>query len=489
MIGGLRLVFDPALDGTAWPGALRGRTAAIGEAWYGPLGLLARLETELGLGGLHATPLERATGLSSTIAGVDGWWRASYEADPIGTCQRLLRDRDLLMMWGWRGEPASARLAALWEATSTTFPGVPDRLTTVLAALGTARVDIEAIVLLTPPTSLEPLWQRVFTALAADGVAITTVPPKTATPTGDLAHARTTAFTPTGDGGLTLLRCHGPLAAANEVAAHLSTLPSLDDVLIVGGDALLDAALHRHGVPHIGASVGLASTALVRLIIEAAFEPMEPADLHAILCMDPGPIPRRVAKRLIGALGRFPSRRAPTWDAALAEGLALCDDDWRAATADRITTLLMPAAPRDGAIVAAEIVRRLGLLQTWARSRSFSASSLTTLANLAVEARALIGESGTRTLVALRRLCDELDGRTGASAGAEVGLATVTQPGGIVAPVDTIVWWNFTRDSAPTSPRLRLSRAEQDALRAHGVTPPDLGAAMEGVAARWRRPL
>jgi RecB family exonuclease len=37
--------------------------------------------------------------------------------------------------------------------------------------------------------------------------------------------------------------------------------------------------------------------------------------------------------------------------------------------------------------------------------------------------------------------------------------------------------------------RLRLSTQERDSLRALGVTLPDLGGAMEGEAARWRRPL
>ena len=52
---GLRVVFDPALDGGAWPGPLVDREAASGEAWLGPLGTIARLETELGLGGAWAT--------------------------------------------------------------------------------------------------------------------------------------------------------------------------------------------------------------------------------------------------------------------------------------------------------------------------------------------------------------------------------------------------------------------------------------------------
>jgi hypothetical protein len=105
----VRVLFDPAIDGGAWLGTDRRATA--GEAWLGPNGLLDRLETELGLGGLRAPPLERAGELVAQLASRDGPWRASYDADALGTCERLLRDRDALALWGWRGEPASPRLA------------------------------------------------------------------------------------------------------------------------------------------------------------------------------------------------------------------------------------------------------------------------------------------------------------------------------------------------------------------------------------------
>ena len=69
--GGLRIVFDPAIDGGGWPGPLGGRDAIAGEAWLGPMGLLARVETELGLGGVFASATERAAD-SGAAAGWNG---------------------------------------------------------------------------------------------------------------------------------------------------------------------------------------------------------------------------------------------------------------------------------------------------------------------------------------------------------------------------------------------------------------------------------
>src|SRR5690349_9660049 len=115
--GGLRVVFDPALDGGGWPGVVGEKAAAVGEVWCGPMGLVGRLAMELGLGVGGVSGVERACELARTLRGRDGWWRASFEVDEIATCERLLRDRDALVMWGWRGQAVSERLAALWEAT------------------------------------------------------------------------------------------------------------------------------------------------------------------------------------------------------------------------------------------------------------------------------------------------------------------------------------------------------------------------------------
>lgn len=120
-----------------------------------------------------------------------------------------------------------------------------------------------------------------------------------------------------------------------------------------------------------------------------------------------------------------------------------------------------------------------------------TAPSLCIVARLAEDARTLLDISGgpTLSLVALRRLCDELDGSHALAVPAQVGIGAVASPGSVLGPARMIVWWGFTRDSAPMPPRLRLSGLERARLQSLGVTPPDFGRLMEGEAARWRRPL
>src|SRR5262249_10818851 len=156
---------------------------------------LDRLETELGLGGLRPSASERALEMAARLRDRTGWWRDSYNADPVGTCQRLLHDRDTLMLWGWSGEPAGPPPAGLWAAPQPASPGLPDRLRAVHAALAAGRpVDIDSVSVFSPLASLPPAWAAVFAALRAPGVTVTELEPEKATPTGDLARARLSPF-------------------------------------------------------------------------------------------------------------------------------------------------------------------------------------------------------------------------------------------------------------------------------------------------------
>jgi hypothetical protein len=74
-------------------------------------------------------------------------------------------------------------------------------------------------VLVEPSDDLPPAWRLVVDRLAAHGTRVTpwVLPPADAR--GDLAHAQLLRFAPEADGTLQLLRPHGPLQAAEEVAA------------------------------------------------------------------------------------------------------------------------------------------------------------------------------------------------------------------------------------------------------------------------------
>lgn len=492
--GGTRVVFDPAIDGSGWPGVLgEPRRAAAGEVWLGPLGLLGRLELELGLTARHATPLERAADLSRILAGVNGYWTRSFEVDPIATARRLLSDRDALVTWGWAGERTTERLDSLWRVTEPAFAGVPDRLRRVIAILHRRRLALASIRVVDPIAQLSPLWQQTLAGLVRHGVHIEHVPLPIVDARGDLGAARHTPFTPVGDGTLQLVRAHGPLAAADDVAATIAATDDLDGLVILGPDALLDAALVRHGLPSVGADVPTpASAALVRLCVESAFRPMASADLHALLCLDPGPIPRGVAWGLLRALGTFPARDSQLWRDAHAAGLALIEDaETRSGLAQRVSALVDPIAEREARITVDQLAARMGVLAGWARARSAKERSLIEVAVRAEQLVAVARLCGAwaYSRPELLRLCDELERVVVDGSPADLGLAAVHGPAAVLGPARVVVWWGFTRDRAPHVARLRLTNRETAALAASGIRRPDAGIEMACEARRWRRAL
>ncbi len=489
----MRVVFDAAIDASSWSGdVLQGHTATAGEAWLGPLGLLGRLELELGLAVRYATPLERAAELSHTLARVAGYWTRSLEVDPIATARRLLEDRDSLAMCGWSGERTSERLDSLWRITESSLAGIPERLKRVVEVLDRRRLSLSSIQVAEPLTQLSPLWQWTFGALARHGVQIEQISVPVVNAAGDLGAARHTPFSPVGDGTLQLLRTHGPLAAAEEVATTVAAA-NLNGLVIIGPDALLDAALVRHGLPSIGADVPTpASASAVRLCVEAAFRPMGSPDLHALLCLDPGPIPRATAWGLLRALDTFPSRDSKGWRDAYESGLALIEnEDARAGVAARISALVNPVASRDGRITVDQLAERMRVLAGWARARSVSEPSLREVAvradQLVVVARLCGATAYSRSEVL--RFCDELECVVVEGGPARLGISTVHSPAAILGPAATVVWWGFTRDRGPRPRGLRLTREETAALSAAGVRHPDAGAEMAYEACRWRRAL
>ena len=395
-------------------------------------------------------------------------------------------------MWGWRGQPLSPRFAGLHDAVEGASPGIPDRLRAISGALAGHSVGIDALVSYTTLDNLPPAWRVVFHSLQSAGVSIEERRLDAAPALGDLANARTSPFEPAGDGRLCLLRRHGPLELADEVAAALAACDSLEGVVIIGADAVLEGALVRHGLPRSGTNIApTASSRLLPLVLEAAFHPMDIDDLHALVAMEPGPIPRSMAAGLISALQRVPGRRTADWKEALARGLEYTEEARRAGVERRISDLLMPVCARTEALPVSAVRERLDALQKWARERAIHAPSLIEVVDQTralAEAIDLVGGKAF-SRDELRRLCEDLREVAWSWQAAQLGLAHVSRPGAILGPAASIVWWNFSRDAAPRPERLLLSLEEQKGLRTSGAEPPDASLSMAIESQAWRRPL
>ncbi len=352
----MRIVFDPSFDATPWPGALGARDAVVGEAWAGERYLLDLLETALGLGGPPVPSSLRAAALVKAVRGHDGFWSESAGVDPLGTARKLLEWRDALWMAGWRGTPLPAgRISALAAVTANALPGAPDRLAAVAAALARRSADIAAVEIVLPDDDFPAAWRAVFDGLAAQGTAVIrkTLPPSAAR--GDLAAARAADFTPAADGSVQLVRAHGPLQAADDVAAWLAARGSPTDTVVIGADPVLDAALRRHGLPTTGTSRRPRDNALLQVLpltLALGWSPPDPQRALELLALPASPVRQthRVVARQ-GAARTSPRSTATDGASALAEGLAAIDDENdRARVTARLTTIFDARVPRTPAI-------------------------------------------------------------------------------------------------------------------------------------------
>jgi hypothetical protein len=491
----LEFVLAPDLD----TGALPPATASFGTAHVGPSGLVDRLETALGLSGPVLPDGARAAALVPGLRATAGFWSESTLSDPLGVARELLRWRDTLRLAGWQGEPVSPRLSALAAVTAEVPPGPPDRLEVVARAIAARDPEVGLVTLLEREETLPPLVRNVLDALRARGTTVRVCPPAPAAAGGDLAAARAPGFRPVGDGSLQLVRPAGSLEAAETIAAWLAADPDRVDTVIIGADATLDTALHRHGLPTTGgAGHGDGSLLqLLPLLLALGWSPTDPRRALELLTLPISPIPRSVAWRLVAALQVWPAVDSDAWRTAVAEALAAVEEPERRATVRARVETFLVATVQSASYPAPEARRRVDALARWLQVRAATSTDETVAYGAALNQskafRRLLDLSALDPISApqLRRLVEDASDAAGHEAPhpAQAGFRVLAGPAGLVGPAARVVWWSFRADAAPALPRLPLSGAERGALAAIGVELPSAAAAAMISAERWRRPL
>lgn len=485
---GLRIVFGRDLDGGAWPGSLGTATSNAGEAWFGPRGLIERLELDLGVPARRSSPLARAATLLPRLNATAGFWSASARVDGISTAERLLELRDALALEGWSGEPASARLASLWAVTEGLPPGTSDRLSIVARALSKEGTRIEALDV--APERVPPLWARVFNALEARGVSVRRLP----SPSGTLVVPGCR---------VEFLRPRGVLEAAEESAAWLAS-GAVEGSLVIGATPLLDEALQRHGLPALGARANQQENpyqAVLPAALAIAFGPVRPRSALDLLELPKSPVPRSIARRLQAALGTWPSVTSEAWREALLRGEAELAPNVRDVQAARVRSLFTPAVAATALCPRAELERRAELVRAWLNEELATAENANderaarnvraALVSIATFGEAL-ASSGIPALGAaeVSRFVD----RAVAEAPcvprrlADAGFGAVSSSGCVLGPARRILWWSFREPSRATA-GAHLSRSELAALSAAGVRVPEAWEHLADEAERDRRAL
>lgn len=107
----LKLIYNPYYDGNCYAGNPAKNKCVIGTKYVGSLGLLDELELRAGLSRGETSPMQRAIAYCNAIRDAlannpdpEPFYKQSFENDPLGVAQQLLRWRDALCMAGWDKE-------------------------------------------------------------------------------------------------------------------------------------------------------------------------------------------------------------------------------------------------------------------------------------------------------------------------------------------------------------------------------------------------
>lgn len=533
----MHIIFGCELDTGSYPDSLGNDEARQGIAVLGPAGLIGVLEKQLGLSGVRTHQAVRIGQYLRRLQAADTgemFYSQSFQEDSWSTAKQLLAWRDSLVLSGWKGDlPKNSsrrlqELAAIEKAADLELsPGLGDRLTSILAALGNGRkLFIRLLELVEPLGALPYVWDKLFSILSARGIRVEGIPGVTLKESGenntsqDLAALQRALLERKphvqpldGDGSLLVLEGDNEFEVSEVVASWLEAYSGdLSKVLFVteDGSPVLDEALHTHNLPRLGGeSHSRWRTALqvLPLMLTFYWEPFDPYRLLEILTLPKSPIPAWAAGYFEQALREHPGIGGPKWQEA-----------WKSITADY--QAWMEQNPDDQPRRSLEAFQ--DDLQFWLGERrhnpeqgmetSFIQEICAKVAQWAsvrgglekddlLISAAAIANAVSDTVVAtglpritrpqLDRILDSVVGEGLENPGwfpEAAAWSQVKTPGQIWGPAETIIWWNFT--SAGIQPmRPPWTLAERAALSATGVVLEDSRQTRLRQAQTWRNPV
>lgn len=494
----MRIEFGWSLDGSSWADAASG--GAAGQVRVGPRGLLALLQTRLGL---TRPAVDQAVRIAQYLRLIEQcvesprdrarfWPARSFALDPWSTARQLLRWRDAAVEAGWRAAesaelpPRLAALAAVERRAvvgmpgtadaagrpATLTPGAADDLAELVAELAFDDtgwpLGIDHLVVQEDPAALPGLWPRLLELLGAAGV--------------DVSRAETREG---GQPEVVVVQCRDEWTAADVAARYLAAGPREGLHLLATTDtAVLDAALHRRGLPAVGAvesSTDRASHQVLGLYLDVATAPVDVHQLAALLDLrvlpalepegDPiGLVPAPVRRALLRALTSEPGVGGPAWRAALARLEQREDAAKVMVSAREIDRLVSGPLPADGLHPEA-LSTRLGWLAERLRAVGHRDSDLRASLTQVQTLRQVLGmldPSVPLSRRTLQQVIDACGGGGSALARREVAEWTVTtRPAQLPATGGTVLWWG--PEAEEVTPPVVWDQGEAAALTAAGA--------------------
>lgn len=486
-----------------------------GSHYLGPQGLLAFLESHLGLAGYprdnEYLRIEQYRQVLRRYLSENpqAFFGASFAADQFATAANLLQRRDELLLAGWNFEPlpgmperleCMAALEALLKAPGSQLelsPGFACRFSQVIRQLPDYGLCPDAIYLNEPFELLPVHFRRLFRLFQDRGAPILTLEARPPEGDSDLARLKRSLLQPQGKGARQPLRGDGSLLLLrgkreSGLAAYLAQLlrhnPDFRPAALISGQsAALGQALIHEGLPSLGLlSASLARPTLQVLKLASVFlwEPVDPYKIMEFVSLAIKPLERELSNRIAAQMAQTPGLGGDAWRVMIARYF---DEMRERAARDRNIDLkkinyqynfwfnrrrydISSVAPKEDAI---EI---FAYLASWAydcfEEEGAKNNSLLVLSEQARRIRELLEALPEEQLSSLelerivRTIYEPAPVQLGAR---ECGFMPHTlQPDAIIGPVDNLVWWNFIQ-SEPAHFFSRWYQPERRFLEALGI--------------------
>ena len=249
----------------------------------------------------------------------------------------------------------------------------------------------------------------------------------------------------------------------------------------------------------MGAGIPVFDNALLQILpltLAMAWNPPDPQRALELLILPTSPVPRGIARRLSRALQEYPAVGSDEWNSALKKGLdAIENERDRKRLKKRISTIFASVFTGNRYPVT-EIKARIDLLRSWTRGRmpkDEPGHQWQALTSQLENCRRIVEISGLTHFTApqIRRMLHDITEGSGTVPlyEAQAGPATVGAPECITGEAEKVIWWSFSRATAPGITSDLLTAQERAALRKEGVLLPTPGDEAVWAAERWQRPL
>lgn len=478
------------LDGHAYPDSLHGEPAVLGEIVLGPMGFLSLLEEWLGLpllqddlGRRIARYLQAAT-VCCREQGNSTFYAQSLQTAPWPTARRLLSMRDTLALAGWRGEipaaaapAASARiadLARIEQALGEPLHDLAFRLERIIRALGRGDLQQSLKILLVDDERLWPgHYRRLLAALQKAGVSFSRQETpqscsKSSTHLGVLQHYLATskkkAPSADHDFSLVVLEATCPDEAAQAIAMLLPELAGDGSSVLVRAQAdfALEEVLASYHLPATGFAPETRWRSILQLLpicLRMHWQPRSMQTLLDFLLLPTAPVDQTTRNLLANALQEYPGVDNEVWQAKVSEArealAAKGKTDSQTAWA-AVESWLLPDGYAESAGIPLAVIKdlctRLGQWATQTAKTTRDGGIFLILAAQCRQLTDLVQESNQETFSrpTLESMLDHVCQSGAYYTFSEEQAApwhVVEHPGQIHAPVQNLVWWQFTHEA------------------------------------------